>query len=261
MQEFLLAIGLFLISALFSMFGKGGGELYLPFIITIVDISVYRAAGISLFLIFIQSISMIIIYSKKHRSVDWPVAFLLAAVVGIFAFLGGFVSKGIPSQYLKLTFSFFLIISAIALFLNKKARPPARKFAVWHRKVGDMEYKLDLMYLIVPIAAAAFLAGMIGISGGGLIVPIAVLIGAMPLRIAMGTNTFLVLVSSSMGFFGHLAKGGIDWRLCLIFSIVVIAGSQLGSRLHAKVGEKQLRIGLGAILFATAVWMFLKVFL
>jgi len=72
------------------------------------------------------------------------------------------------------------------------------KFGVWHRKFGGGEYNVHILYLAVPVAVAAFLAGMVGISGGGLIVPIAVLLGGMPIRIAMGTNTFLVLASSSI---------------------------------------------------------------
>jgi len=101
----------------------------------------------------------------------------------------------------------------------------------------------------------------VGISGGGLIVPIAVLLGGMPIRIAMGTNTFLVLASSSMGFLGHAAKGGVDWYLCAVLGTAIIAGSQIGSRMHAKVGEKSLRLGLALILTFAALWMILRVFL
>jgi len=55
------AIAIFTISLIFSMFGKGGGELYLPVMLTILNIAFYTAAGISLFLIFLQSISMIFV--------------------------------------------------------------------------------------------------------------------------------------------------------------------------------------------------------
>ena len=77
-----------------------------------------------------------------------------------------------------------------------------------------MEFDVHIFYLVVPIAVAAFLAGMVGISGGGLIVPIAVILGGIPIgRIAMVTNTFLVLASSSMGFLGHAVNGRVDWSL------------------------------------------------
>jgi len=64
----------FIISLIFSMFGKGGGELYLPVMLTLLNIAFYTAAGVSLFLIFLQSISMIFVYSQKHKLIDWKLA-------------------------------------------------------------------------------------------------------------------------------------------------------------------------------------------
>lgn len=250
----------FIISLVFSMFGKGGGELYLPVMLTLLDITFYVAAGVSMFIIFIQSISMIFIYSKKHKLVDWKLALVLAIVVGATSFIGGLFSKGIPAMYLKLTFSVFLIISAILLFLNKKMTIQEKsKFGIWHRRLGENEYNVNILYLLVLVGLVGLFAGMIGISGGGLIVPIAVMLGGVPIRIAMGTNTVLVLASSSMGFLGHLTSGSVDWILCILLGIAVIFGSQIGSRMHAKVGEKSLRIGLAAILAFAAVWMIIRV--
>jgi len=241
------------------MFGKGGGELYLPVMLSMLNIAFYTAAGVSLFLIFSQSISMIFIYSQKHKLVDWKLALMLTAVVGALSFLGGFIPKDISALYLKVTFAVFLIISALLLLLNKGMKVKLGKFGVWHRRFNGGEYDVHILYLILPIMAAAFLAGMLGISGGGLIVPMAVLLGGMPIRIAMGTNTFLVLASSSMGFLGHVAKGGVDWYLCAVFGVIILAGSQIGSHMHAKVGENSLRIGLAFIEIFAALWMILRV--
>jgi len=255
------AIAIFAISLIFSMFGKGGGELYLPVMLTILNIAFYTAAGISLFLIFLQSISMIFVYSTKHKLIDWKLALILALTVGFSSFLGGFASAGISAVYLKLIFAIFLLISASLLFLNKNMKVNVGNFGVWHRKFSGGEYDINLLYVMLPVSLAGFLAGMVGISGGGLIVPIAVLLGGMPIRIAMGTNTFLVLASSSMGFLGHVAGGRIEWNLCVVFGISIIFGSQIGSHLHAKVNEKFLRTGLAFILVIAALWMILRIYM
>ncbi len=254
-----VAVLIFIISLTFSMFGKGGGELYLP-VLLLMNLSYYKSAGVSLFLIFVQSLSMIFVYSHKHKLIDWKVAFLLSIIVGVSSFLGGFISVGIPATYLKILFAVFLIASAIMLFLNKSINMHLGKFGVWHREVGKEKYELYFIHLSLTVAAAAFMAGMVGISGGGLIVPAAVLIGGMPLRVAIGTNTFLVLAASSMGFAGHVLQGGVDWIACAVLSIVVIAGSQIGSRIHARVKEKHLRNGLAAILAFAAMVMVVRIF-
>jgi len=227
--------------------------------ITLLPISFYTAAGISLFLIFLQSISMVLIYSGKHNLLDWALAVFLAFIIGISSFLGGFLSKGMNSVYLKIIFAIVLFFSAILLLFNKRVKLHF-KHGVWHRRVGNEEYYVNIPLILFPVALAAFIAGMLGISGGGLIVPIAVLLGGVPLRYAIGTNTFLVLISSSMGFLGHVAKGGIEWKFCLMFGIAIIIGSQIGSRLHIKVDERALRAGLAMVLSFAALWMIFRTF-
>lgn len=258
---FLTAILIFIVSLIFSMFGRGGGEFYLPIIITLLSISYYTAAGITQFLIMIQGLSMVIIYWKKHRQLDWYLALTLALCVGLASFLGAFFSKEIPSVYLKMAFAVFLMTSAIFLFINKSVKPEQGGFGVWHRRFHDKEYDINLLYTLLPVSIAGFLAGMVGISGCGLIIPICILLGGVPIRIAMGTNTFIVLASTSMGFLGHMIRGGIDWALCIIFGVAIVIGSQIGSRLHVKINEESLRIGFAVILLIAASWMLLKIFL
>ena len=256
----LVAFFIFIISTIFSIFGKGGGELYLPVMISLLPIAIHRAAGVSLFIIFVQSLSMVAIYHKKHRLIDWPPAIIMALIVGIFAYLGGYLSFGVSPVYLKILFSILLIISSLFLFVNKRKIIEKGVFT-WSREVGETKYNWHLLYTLIPLGLIALLAGMVGISGGGLIVPLCVILGGMPLRIAMGTNTFLVLVSSSTGFLGHLAKGGINWQLALILGLMTLIGSQIGSRLHIGIKEKHLRIGLSLVEFLAAGWMIAKIFI
>ena len=259
-QLVVTAILVFIVAVIFSIFGKGGGELYLPIMISLLPLSIHTAAGVSLFIIFIQSLSMVAIYHKKHRLIDWGLALVIALVVGSMAFLGGYFAVQIKAVYLKVLFASLLIISSFFLFINKKVLVK-KGFFTWRREAGGTSYECHLLYSLIPLALIALLAGMVGISGGGLIVPLCVLLGGMPLRVAMGTNTFLVLVSSSMGFLGHFAKGGIDWKVALILGTMALIGSQIGSRRHAKIKESHLRIGLASVLTLAAVWMIIKVFI
>jgi len=256
----ILSIIIFVISLVFSMFGKGGGSLYLPVLISLTTISFHVAAGVSLFLIFIQGISMLFVFNRKHKSVDWFVAIVLAVIIGLFSFLGGFFSTLVSAFYLKILFAILLFISAGALFLNKKVKVIAKGFGVLKRTLGKTTYHFNILYLIIAVAPIGFLAGLVGTTGGGLIVPIAILFAGMPIRIAMGTNTVLILVASLMGFTGHLANGTFDWYLGGVLSIAIIFGSQIGAHLHAKIDENMLRIGLSAILIFAALLMIFKMF-
>jgi len=261
MNLLLALIGIFLTSLVFSMFGRGGGEFYLPIIITFLSIDYYTASGISLFLIMIQGISMITIFHGKYRLVDWKLAFILGFCVAISAFLGGFISYRIPAIYLKILFSSFLLFSAYLLYKGYRLEAKPGKIGVWKRNVHGFTYHVNLLYIVLPISIVAFVAGMAGISGGGLIIPICILFGGIPLRIAMATNTFLVLTSSFMGFAGHMVRGGFNPILAIELAIAIIAGSQIGARLHIKVRENILRKFFALILVIAASWMIIKIFI
>jgi len=254
------AIIILVISLVFSMFGRGGGEFYLPTVVTFLGIPFYTAAGVSLFLIFLQGASMVFVYSARNKLLDWKLAFVLAIAVASMAFWGGFISHGIPAIYLKALFAIFLLISAYFMLKRKKVSARKGMVGVWHREFSGGSYDVNLLYVILPVALAAFVAGMVGISGCGLIIPICILLGGVPLSIAMGTNTFLVLTSSSMSFLGHVLKGGFDWKLCLILGLMVLLGSQIGSRIHTRVNENFLRIGFVVILVVASLWMIAKIF-
>ena len=180
---------------------------------------------------------MVFIYSRKHKLIDWHLAILLALIVGFFSFTGGFISKTINATYMKILFAVALFISALLLLANKTVPKNVVKFGVWKRYIGGIEYEMNIILIIIPTAIAAFLSGMIGISGGGLIVPITVLLGRLPLRIAMGTNP----------------------NLCITFGLIILAGSQIGSHLHVNINEKFLRYDLAIILSFASIWMILRI--
>ncbi len=255
-----LWILIFSLSTLFSMFGKGGGEFYLPIITTFLSVKFYTAAGISQFMIAVQGLSMMSVYSSRNKSLDWVLGILLVIMAGTGSFLGGFFSVSIPAIYLKLIFAGFLFLSAFLMLVNKKLSPFSLRYGKWHRKFYGGEYTFNLPLVVLPVFLAGFLSGMIGISGGSLIVPACVLLGGIPLKIAMGTNTVVVFASTSMGFIAHALRGGIDWHLALFLSSAVLFGAQVGSHLHAKIDEKKLRLGFVALLLFASAWMVAKMF-
>ena len=110
------ASAIFATSTVFSMFGRGGGEFYPLIMLSTLSLTYYTCAGMSLFLIMLQGLSMIIVYHGKHRFVDWGLAIVLGLIVGVCSFLGGFLSYKIPAYLLKASFSIFLLISAYFIY-------------------------------------------------------------------------------------------------------------------------------------------------
>ncbi len=95
------------------------------------------------------------------------------------------------------------------------------------------------LYLITG-CAAGYLAGLFGVGGGIIIVPILVILfkasGMSPtvlMPLAIGTSMAIVSVTSLMGARAHHANGNVDWRntrqLLPVVLLGVVAGALLGS--------------------------------
>lgn len=260
-QLFLAFVGIFAISWLFSIFGRGGGEFKLPLLMSIVALPFTDIKIVSVFLILTQGVVMMIVYSGKHKLTDWPLAVILAGIVGVASFFGGYFSHLVPPAYLKGLFAVVLLISAVKMALGKGTPANKARFGVWHRTMpgaGGEQYDVNLAYLVLPVLVVGFIAGMLGISGCGLIIPLCVVLGGVPLRIAIGTNTLLLITSTSSSFAGHLIKGNFYWRLALILAVAAVVGAYLGSRQHTTISEKNIKRGFITILVIAAIWMLIK---
>ena len=259
-------IAMIFISGIFAIFGRGGGEFKLPVLITCLTMLPFQInAGISQFAIFLQACGMLLIYGHKHKSVDWPLAFSLAGIVAVFAFSGAYLSFDIKSIYLKGTFAVLLMISAYFMWKGKGVPGKPGKFGVWHRKMtvgGEtIEFDMNFLLIVIPVAFIAFIAGAVGISGCGLIIPVCIILGAVPIRIAIGSNTVLLLTSTGTAFLGRLLKADMPWTLTIICGIAALCGALIGANLHMNIPEKQIKAGFITILIIASVWMIMKMYI
>jgi uncharacterized membrane protein YfcA len=270
----LAAVVIFSVASILSMFGKGGGEFYVPLLLTL-SIPFQKAASASLLCLVFSGATMTVVYHRRMKQVDWQLAAVLFSTAGGAAFLGGFFSAGIDPKYLKLIFSVTLIIAAVVMYLRKsgtaeKIEEDMEKYVeeeekkgvpwIWKRKSPEGDFDMNLLYVLPSVAIVGFLAGMVGISGGGLIVPIIIILGSVPLRTAFATNSVLVLLTSLMGLFGRGLTMGIDMGLALPVATAALIGALIGSNMSKKVNTASLQKYFIIVILIAAVWMFYRVF-
>jgi len=117
-----------------------------------------------------------------------------------------------------------------------------------------------LIVFIPIVIITGFVAGMVGISGGSFLVPLMVLAVGVPMQIAIGTSTTLVLITATAGFLGHLSTGHFDVRMSVILAVAAIIGSLFGTRLTIKANPKILKIIFASTSMIAALIMLYKVF-
>lgn len=92
--------------------------------------------------------------------------------------------------------------------------------------------------------------------GGGLIkVPAVVVLGAVPMSIAVGSSSLMVGVSASTGLVGHLLRGHIDLILTGVLAAGVLIGSQIGPRFAIRSNQVALKKYFALLLVAISIWL------
>lgn len=252
---------LFIAAGVSSMIGISGGVLYVPILLAF-GFPFYQAAAISLFIIMAFSVSTSLVYHRVQL-VDWKLALRIEPVIVITALIGGYYSSLVQIKGLKVLFVLVLVVSGYFMikpikkiqdkFINE------RKWGYWSRKFGEEKYSVNLL-IGLPIAAlAGIVAGLLGIGGGVIIVPLLVLLLRVPMKIAVGTSCFMAGITALFGFWGHFFTGHFEPKMALIMALVVFAGAQVGSRISIKVDKILLKKIFAIFLFLISAWMMVNV--
>lgn len=131
-----------------------------------------------------------------------------------------------------------------------------------------MEQVWELLPLILAMAVtgavAGVLAGLLGVGGGLVIVPVleAALAShgvdpAVRMHIAVGTSLATIIPTSLSSSRAHYRKGGVDFGLVKLWGPFIIAGSALGTVLAAQLDSSLLSQVFGVVALLLAIKMML----
>ncbi|MGH8670569.1 MAG: sulfite exporter TauE/SafE family protein, partial [Burkholderiales bacterium] len=122
-----------------------------------------------------------------------------------------------------------------------------------------------LLYLAVG-AVAGFLAGLLGVGGGLIIVPVLTLVFSAQhfapypiVHLALGTSLASIVFSAIASTRAHHARGAVNWRILRRVTPGIIAGTLLGSILAAWLSSDSLTFFFALYIYATATHMLLDV--
>ena len=81
--------------------------------------------------------------------------------------------------------------------------------------------------LIVAVIGGLF-AGFLGGGAGYVRMPLLVYVLGVPTKVAIGTDLFEVVISSSYGTISHAIKGNVDIMIALVMHTGAAVGAQIG---------------------------------
>lgn len=167
--------------------GVGGGIVMVPLMLTFLKFDQRRAAATSLAAIVLSSISGAITYGVAGHT-DVVAGLLLGAGGVAGSLIGTRLLKVLPIAILRWGFIALLVVIAVRMFL------------VVPDRAADIEFSIAIgVGLVVSGLVMGILAGMFGIGGGVLIVPILIAIFGVSDLVAKGTSLLAMIPISITG--------------------------------------------------------------
>lgn len=218
-----------------GMFGVGGGILVVPALVVLLRFDQRLANGTSLGAVLPISISSLATY-WSHDNVDWNLVVWLAIGALAGAVLGTRLLHVVDHTTLGYLFVGILAITAVRLFFPVHA--DGRSAVTW----------LTALLLVLVGLATGTLAGLLGIGGGVVLVPVlVVLFGELPV-IAKGTSVAVIIPTSIMGTWRNRLARNVDIRVAAIVGLTGVLSAVLGGTIADRMDQD-----LSNILFASLI--------
>ncbi len=231
---FALAIGVAL-----GLLGGGGSILTVPILRYVLGLPAHAAIAGSLFVVAVTSAFALVGHARAGR-VRWRTGVSFGAAGMLGAYAAGRVAHLVPASLLLLAFAAMMIATAVAML---RTRPAAARRSRAELPIGEV--------LLEGLLVGA-VTGLVGAGGGFLVVPALVVLGGLPMPVAVGTSLLVIAMKSSAGLAGYLASTAIPWPPVLVVTAAALIGSVVGLRWAARVDEHRLRRGFGWFVLAMA---------
>ncbi len=212
----------FVVAAVFSMLGLGGGMLYVPLFKWLEYPLKTVAIPLGLLLNGVTSASALFRYTREGL-VDYRGGLPAALAAMIAAPLGAHATQYLATDMLLGLFAGLTLLAALySLKSATKTEVPV-----------SMSPKRRLAIGLALGGGEGFVGALLGVGGGFIVAPILMMLG-YGARQAAGTTAFIVTFASISGFAAHAAEGNIEPTLAVLTVIAALAGAQLGAWFTAK---------------------------
>lgn len=233
-----VVVGL-LAGLLAGVFGVGGGILIVPGLMFVLVMEQRRAHGTSLAAVLPIAIAGLVPYLVAGN-VQWVKAAALTAGSVVGAVYGVKVLATINKRTLAFGFAALMVLSAARL--------------VWAPAAGSTR-SVEWWGVIVLVAIGAFagwIAGLLGVGGGIVIVPALMVIFGVPPVLAKGTSLAVIVPTSIIGTWRNRKTRNLDVKVAALVGIAGVASAALGGWLAGRLADTASSYLFAVLLAAVA---------
>ncbi|MEG5063937.1 sulfite exporter TauE/SafE family protein [Microcoleus sp. B3-A4] len=275
MAELLIlgAAGIFA-GILAGFLGIGGGTVLVPLLVALkyAPVEAVATSGLS-----------IVITAISGSIQNWRMGYLsLSQVAGIgfpaviTAQIGAYLAGIFPPYLLLLTFGLLLWLNIYLIEVRKHLT--AKKKAEAEREelggeagqgekaqlpITNHELPNNSNILFNPTfakiatgSAAGLLAGLFGVGGGVIMVPLQILLLGESIKTAIQTSLGVIVITAISATAGHAARGNVLWVVGLILGCGGLLGAQVSTRFLPRLPDRIVSLAFRSLLAILSIYVF-----
>lgn len=233
-----------------GLLGGGGSVLTVPIFVYVMGFETKQAIAMSLIVVGAASLVGAARHWRAGR-VDLRVAITFGLIAMGASYAGARLARLVsgPVQLLLLA----IVVCVAAISMVRPARTDSQPSA--DVPVADAVNPLSLVRLVPVAIGVGLLTGLVGVGGGFLIVPALVLLGRVPIKLAIGTSLFVITMNCAAGIVGYLGHVTMPWGVVGMFTAVAIAGLVAGTHFVGIVSPAALRRGFAVLLMGVGTFV------
>lgn len=104
------------------------------------------------------------------------------------------------------------------------------------------------------------LAGSLGVGGGFIRMPMLVYVLGIPTHVAVGTDLFEIVFSSSFGTLTHALKGNVDILIALVMQTGAAIGAQIGANATRFFAGPRIRLAFSFLPLVGSIMVIIRLF-
>ena len=244
---YLLAISGFFSGILAGFLGIGGGTVLVPLLVAL-GYAPIKAVATSALAITITAMSGTVQnwrmgYIKPQRVLYLGVPALIAAQVGVY------LAEGFSPSLLLFAFGLLLIVN-IFLFEFRK-RVIAR-----HKKETSALTDNPIIARIATGGTAGVLAGLFGVGGGVIMVPLQIIWLGEPIKAAIQTSLGVIVLTAISACIGHGLQGNVMFVEGLLLGTGGLMGAQVSTRFLPKLPNTVVSFAFRTLLVVLSIYTF-----
>jgi len=225
-----------------TLVGLGGAVVLIPvLLLSYPDSEPQILTSITMGVVFINALTGTSAYARQKR-IDYcnGVYFAIASIPG--TIVGVWVLSYIHQQMFSIIFGAVLLIFSVVIWLRPKSEQVVvpsdeTNCALTVRSGVHFDYACNRPLGIILSFVVGFIAGLLGIGGGIIHMPILLYVLHFPVHIATATSHFILAFTGLAGALTHAIAGTYvqSWNILLWIVLGVIPGAYVGAWLSPKI--------------------------